>query len=262
MKITFLGTGASDWDISLYAKGKYHRRYSSLLVDGDLLIDPGPNIFHFAKNEGRENILDGVKNIIVTHSHRDHFDSFSVARLCVDRDCTLWADRACRRKLKRDLGDETVRRIRFIQTLPGGEYDIGDYRITSLRSNHATPDKDEITRLYLVEKQGRILYYGCDSAWIPTVSWNVIKTKPVNLMVLECTCGELSEDDWRIFEHNTPAMLELMLKMFRKYSLFAPDVKYYASHIAMTLHKEPSEQIRLFESLGVTLAFDGTEAEV
>ena len=242
MKVTFLGTGAADWDINAYVPGAFHRRFSSLLINRDL--------------------LDNVKNIIVTHSHGDHFNSATVARLCVDKDCTLWADPACMRKLIRELGEETAAKIRFVETKRNRDYEIGGYKVTSLRSNHATDDPDEDTRIYLIEEGGRILFYGCDSAWIPTVSWNVIRAKAVNAMVLELTCGETATYDWRIFEHNTPEMLDIMLTMFRKYNLFAPDVKYYVSHLARTLHTDHEGLVKYMEPRGVVPAFDGFSFEV
>ncbi len=262
MKLTFLGTGAADWDINAYVPGVPHRRFSAALVDDALLIDPGPHIFHFAEHEGPPGMLDGVRNIIVTHSHGDHFCPETVARLCVGRDCTLWADAACYRKLVRTLTEEVAASIHFVETRSGREYAIGDYTVTSLRSNHATDDDEEETRLYLIERDDRILYYGCDSAWIPTRAWNVIKEKAVNAMVLECTCGEIARHDWRIFEHNTLEMLELMLTTFKKYNYFAPDVKYYASHLARTLHGDFESTARALGELGVTMAYDGLSIEI
>ena len=211
MKVTFLGTGAADWDINAFVPGQFHRRFSSILINDDLLVDPGPHVLHFVEQSGNPDLLSGVRNIIVTHSHYDHFHAQTVARLCIDRDCTLWADPACLRKLIRELGDETASKIRFMETCHGRDYGIGGYKVTSLRSNHATDDPLEDTRIYLIEENGRILFYGCDSAWIPTVSWNIIKNRPVNAMVLELTCGETATYDWRIFEHNTPEMLDIKI---------------------------------------------------
>ncbi len=262
MKLTFLGTGAADWDINAYIPDTPFRRFSSALVDDGLLIDPGPHIFHFAETTGTPSLLDHVKNIIVTHSHYDHFSPESVARLCLGRDCTLWGDTACYRKLVGALGQETVDRIRFVETFLNRDYDIGGYTVTPLRANHATDDPDEDTRLYLIEQGGRILYYGCDSAWIPTTAWNVIKTKAVNAMVLECTCGTTARNDWRIFEHNTLEMLELMLVTFHKYDYFAEDIKYYASHLARTLHEDHAATAATLSAMGVTMAYDGLCIEI
>ena len=262
MKVTFLGTGAADWDIRAFRDGEFFRRNSSILINDDLLVDPNGHIFHFAEKNGTPDLFKNVKNIIVTHSHGDHFVPETVARLCVGTDCTVWADPACKRKLIRVLGEETAAKIRFVETKRNRDYEIGSYKVTSLRSNHATEDPDEDTRLYLVEQEGRILYYGCDSAWIPTVSWNVIRERPINAMVLELTCGETATYDWRIFEHNTPEMLDIMLTMFRKYNLFAPDVKYYVSHLALTLHTDHEGLVKYLEPRGVVPAFDGFSFEV
>ncbi len=100
MKLTFLGTGAADWDINAYTPGVFHRRFSSVLINRDLLIDPGPHVFHYAEHSNDPHILDGVKNILVTHTHSDHFCPETVERLCAGRDCTLWGDMACLRSLR------------------------------------------------------------------------------------------------------------------------------------------------------------------
>lgn len=262
MKVTFLGTGAADWNIKAYVPGQFHRRYSSILINQDLLVDPGPHILHFCEENHTPDLLTGVKHILVTHSHADHFTPEIVSSLCLDQDRTIWADPACRRKLIAALGEETAARIRFVETRCNRDYEIGGYRVTSLRSNHATDDPEEDTRLYLVEQDGRTLYYGCDSAWIPTASWNLIRPRPLNAMVLELTCGETATYDWRIFEHNTPEMLEIMLTMFRKYKLFAPDVKFYVSHMARTLHTDHEALQKYLEPLGVIPAYDGFSFEV
>ena len=262
MKVTFLGTGAADWDIRAYRDGEFFRRNSSILINDDLLVDPNSHIFHFAEKNGTPDLFKNVKNIIVTHSHGDHFTPETVEKLCVGKDCRIWADPACKRKLIRVLGEKTAEKISFVETARNRDYEIGGYKVTSLRSNHATEDPDEDTRLYLIEENGRILYYGCDSAWIPTVSWNVIREKPVNAMVLELTCGETATYDWRIFEHNTPEMLDIMLTMFKKYNLFAPDVKYYVSHLARTLHTDHEGLVEYLKPRGVTPAYDGFSFEV
>jgi phosphoribosyl 1,2-cyclic phosphate phosphodiesterase len=262
MKITFLGTGAADWNINDYQPGKFHRRFSSALINDDLLIDPGPHVFHYCETEGTPDLLDGVRNIIVTHSHGDHFVPGSILRLCAAGNCTLWGDAACMRKLVRLLGEEEAAKIPFVELKMGRDYEIGGYKITPLRGNHATEDPEENTLIYLIEQEGRILFYGCDSAWIPTTAWNVIKNRPVTAMVLELTCGEAARHDWRIFEHNTIEMLELMLVTFRKYNYFAEDVRYFVSHMALTLHTDHETLVKTLEPLGVTPAYDGFSFEV
>ena len=45
MKLHFLGTGAADWDIKNPRRDINFRRFSSLLIDGRLLVDPGLCLF-------------------------------------------------------------------------------------------------------------------------------------------------------------------------------------------------------------------------
>ncbi len=262
LKVNFLGTGAADWPQELFTEGNFFRRNSSILIDDCLLIDPGPHIFNFAEMNGTPGMFRGVKNIIVTHSHYDHFDPENVYRLSQISNVTLWGDIACKNKLVAALGKERAEEIEFVETKTQQEYNIGGYAVTSLRANHVTDVPCEVARMYLIEKDERVLYYGCDSAWIPTESWNIIKEKPINAMILELTCGLTAPDDWRIFEHNTLEMLELMIKMFRKYGCFASDVKYYVSHMARTLHGCHEELAKYLMPWNVTPAYDGFEIEI
>ena len=116
MKLTFLGTGAADWDINQYDAMPKFRRFSSALVNDDLLIDPGPHVFHFAEKNGTPDLLDGVKNIIVTHSHGDHFCPETVAQLCEGRDCIIWCAPECMKVLNAKLGNEAALGIQFRST--------------------------------------------------------------------------------------------------------------------------------------------------
>lgn len=262
MNLTFLGTGAADWDINAYSPNAPFRRFSGTLVNDDLIIDPGPHIFHFAEHNGTPEMFDNVKNIIVTHSHADHFNAETVKRLCLGKDCTLWGDYACRKKLIAALGVNEAMKIRFVETALRVTYDIGGYEITVMRANHVTEYPEEAARMYLIKQGGRTLWWTGDSAWVPTESWNIIRDQAVNTVVLELTCGETAPDDWRIFEHNTLDMLVLMLKMFRKYDRFAPDVKFYVTHMARTLHTDHETLKETLAPLGVTPAYDGLSIEI
>lgn len=263
MKITFLGTGAADWDINSYVHGEEFRRYSSALVDTELLIDAGPHIFHFAENEGQPEILSNVKNAIITHSHWDHFNPEIILKLAENNpDFTLWGDAACLRAFHKRLGEENTSTINFVELPIGETHDVGGYMVTALPASHITHDPAEFSRVYLIEKDGRTLFYGCDCAWLPSETWAGIVNKQINLMVLECTCGELAINDWRSFDHNDIKMLENMIIVFRKYNYFAEDVRFVASHLARELHPDHATVAKAMEAFGATPAYDGMVLEV
>ena len=46
MKITFLGTGAADWNYDIHKDIEGYRRNSSILIDDCFLVDPGSNVIN------------------------------------------------------------------------------------------------------------------------------------------------------------------------------------------------------------------------
>ncbi len=66
MKLTFLGTGAADWN-GPDARGEY-RRLTSTLIDGSLLIDVTHTVDDMIENPA------AITDVLFTHSHDDHFD--------------------------------------------------------------------------------------------------------------------------------------------------------------------------------------------
>lgn len=77
MEILFLGTGAADWSAEDRYKEGY-RRKSSILIDGDLLIDAGPDIFDFEADFSIKELFSNVANILQTHPHSDHLSPINL----------------------------------------------------------------------------------------------------------------------------------------------------------------------------------------
>ena len=71
MKILFLGTGAADYEAADRGTAGY-RRNSSVLIDGALLIDPGPCVPDAIETFGVD--IGKIKYVINTHRHADHFN--------------------------------------------------------------------------------------------------------------------------------------------------------------------------------------------
>ena len=70
MKLLFLGTGAADWDIKSPVREEGFRRFTSTLVDGILLIDPGPCVLEALDTFGVNQ--NGIKYIIFNNISRLH----------------------------------------------------------------------------------------------------------------------------------------------------------------------------------------------
>ncbi|MBR7133595.1 MAG: MBL fold metallo-hydrolase [Clostridia bacterium] len=226
MKIRFLGTGAADWGLNDTDCNGANRFFSSALIDGELLIDPGPHVFLSAEKYGID--LSGIRYIINTHPHKDHFNEETVEKLC---------------------GAGAV----FTEFTAENIKELGGYKISAFAANHGTCVG---AVHFIIEKQDKKLFYGLDSAWLLYDEVAAIKKIGVDMAVLDATIGDV-DGDYRIFEHNNLAMVEEIKKTL------SPFVKCFViSHMARTLHTDHEALSRRAQSAGLIAAYDNFEIEI
>ncbi len=219
MKILFLGTGAADWpDERGSLKGDF-RRKSSVLIDGRILIDPGPCSLDAMKEFGAD--PSKIRYVLATHRHSDHF--------CPEAVETLQKSSAV-----------------FLNLRAGEERQAENYTITALPANHSVE-----TVHYIISDGEKRIFYGLDGAWLLYEEIQAIKQDKVDLAVLDATVG-FQEGDYRVFEHNN---LEMVIQM--KASLADSVKQFCISHMARTLHTEHEELSKAMKKHGIDVAFDG-----
>lgn len=253
MKIVFLGTGAADWNIEERVEGDFFRRLSSLLVNDDLLIDPGPHIFDFCQKEDRPTLLDGVKNVLITHSHGDHFNAESLSALIKHGGVHVWCNEATSHKVRTLTENYTVMRF-------GEGYGIGGYEVTALHANHSVIAMGEQAMVLAVSDGEKNLFYGCDSAWLPYETWRAMWNLCFDCMVLEVTIGDIP-GDYRIFEHNNIEMARLMLETMRSRNVLRGGGIALGSHFSRYDHTDHDALTKRLASFGMTAAYDGLEID-
>jgi len=208
MKLHFLGTGAADWDITNTSTDINYRRFSSILVDDILLIDPGPCVYEFAESFGYEKLTQDIRYIVNTHRHGDHYDETTVENLC--KNGAEYYD------LERDK-----------------PIAIGDYIIRAYEANHGTCIN--ANHIAVEDKSGKKLFYACDGCWFPYETYlSICEYKP-DMLIFDCTIGD-TEGDYRIFDHNNIRMVLEMAMTLRQYC-----GGFMVSHMARTLHGSHEE---------------------
>ena len=219
MKILFLGTGAADYTGS----EKELRRNSSALIDDIILIDPNsyvPDAINkFNVDAGK------IKYVLNTHKHSDHYDDNTLNYL-ISKGAT------------------------YIEAKPGDIIDLGEYRILALRGNHTVP-----TCHFIIEHDGKRMFYGLDGGWLMYEEIDAIWTKGVDLAVFDATVGFV-EGDYRIFEHTS---LNMILEM--KKSINTAIKKYVISHMAYTLHTDHKTLEAEMKKHDIITAYDGLTIE-
>lgn len=225
MIVEFLGTSAADCKSSTN-KNREHRFFSSVLIDGILLIDPGPDVFESAAESGLT--LKNVKYVINTHMHTDHYSESSLAKLLIQG-------------------------ARFITFEPYETKILGKYKITAYNGNHGT---SSFTFHFMVSDGKKALYYALDGAWLLYDEYIAIKNEKPDMLVLDCTVGD-KKGDYRVFEHNDLRMVEELT-----FSLNPYVGSIYISHIAPTLHQDHRSLAERLHGSGVKVAYDGLSVKL
>ena len=262
MKIEFLGTGAADWHIDRRDKEPDFRRNSSVLVDGTILIDPGPHIYDYLTCENKPDLFQNVKYVLVTHSHPDHYCVPTLLHLYEETKCELYATPHVNFRVWNDKDVcGRLEQIRHHRVEPLTALEIGDYRVLPLSANHSSGNPyGESCIHYLIEKDGRSLFYGLDGGWLSCEEWNEIRKRRINCFVFDATVGYI-KDDWRIGEHSNLYMVEMLRDTILK-NCAAADTTFYVSHLARTLHRSRKETEALLLPKQMIPAYDGMIVEV
>ena len=256
MKLHFSGTGAADWSPQFQFQPGY-RRNSSALIDSGLLIDPGPDIFDFAGCFGYSELFSSLKLLLITHSHRDHFNLQSVKKLAeLNSELIIGCDYEIARMLENEG-------IKAVDLRAFEEYTLAAYKVTPLDANHSTELKNEKPFHYVIEKDGKRLYYATDGAWILKHSWLWLYKNPgFDAMVFDATIGFGYPGDFRIFEHNSLEMLCIMCETLRAQNILKPNCKLIATHLARKLHPEQNTLEESLKQHGIIAAYDNLSLEI
>lgn len=253
--ILFLGTGAADW--SLQCTEKPLRRFSSVLINEEFLIDPGPHLFHFEHSFGYDGLYTKVRNILLTHSHGDHFSASTLQQLSQHTEITLYADESVSVLVKH------IPNLHFCPVSLWKPVQVGMYEVTAMSANHSTECAAETPCHYSIRtSNGKEVFYGCDGAWLLNRTWKALSEHCYDLMVLDGTIGDAVQGDNRIFAHNSLDMVRAMCAAFRQSGVVKKDAILCVSHLARTLHGAQEAVEAALAADGILAAHDNMCLEI
>ncbi len=183
MRLLFLGTGASQGYPALFCAcdncdaarsrgGKSLRRRSALLIDDDLLIDFGPDLF--AATLAHRLALHRVRYLLLTHGHGDHLlpKNFDYRRAqWAQQDLPtmeVYGSEPTLRPLQALEWSPAELRVELRPVEPGQTWQMGPYRVTALPAHHALGQQ---ALTYVVEGDGAAVLYATDTGAFPAHAW-------------------------------------------------------------------------------------------
>ena len=279
MIITFLGTAAANAYPEAFCRcdnceraralgGPSLRKRSAALINDDLLIDLGPDIMTAACMHGRP--LARVRYCLQTHAHADHLDpshflSRSPEYGVVGAPCLhFYASTATAQRaawlLERDvapasfLDPEVGKRLNLeihqIEALQS--FTVGPYQVTAFPANH-DPTVDPL--LYAVERDGRHIFYGTDTATLPEETWQAFHRHKLrfDVVILDHTYGP----DEPGSDHLSARQFVEHVARLREEGLLADKARAFATHLAHVGNPVHPELADFAAQRGYEVAYDG-----
>jgi phosphoribosyl 1,2-cyclic phosphate phosphodiesterase len=268
VRITFLGTAASEgYPVPFCAcancegarreGGRSLRKRSHTIVDDELLIDLCPDLISSSQQHGVS--LAKVRYVLQTHEHDDHLDPILLTLRSPHYgvhgapSIDVFASQGALAKAELDAAAAEKLDLRIHPVEPFQTFAVGPYRVTSVRAAHA-PDK-MTALLYLIERDGRALFYATDTGPFGEETWAALARfgRPVDLLAMDHTFGFAKESSGHLNADQFVAQVERL----KQIGVVGPRTRVLAHHIAHHSNPPHAELARLAEERGYEPAFDG-----
>ncbi len=279
MDLTFLGTAAAGGYPNAFCRcnhceqarilgGRSLRKRASALINDDLLIDFGPDIMTASVLHNRP--LTHVRYCLQTHPHADHLDTSLLLSRNPDWGVVgvprlqMYASTGTLGQLAQLLGIDVnsdgdldpragdwlhmdLHRIQAFQT-----FDVGPYRVTALAANH---DQAVEPLLYVIEGEGRTIFYGTDTAALPEETWKACHQRHLrfDLVVLDHTYGI----DTLEAEHLNPRRFREQIARMRAEELLSKEARIFATHFSPETVPPHPQMVEIAARHGYEIAYDG-----
>lgn len=290
MKITFLGTSAGEeypgiWcDCEYCSKarkwgGKNIRRNNSVILDSDVMIDIGKSALVQAERFGVD--IFKIKTLLVTHSHRDHFNTHNLwsrqmapgyDKLSFEEKQKVSAPRFSSIPPLNMFGSKRVSdallndgidhnnpwaQIRFNLIKPFNKYcdEDKDLEIHTLDGNHNDGKIHSIN--YIITRKNRTFLYLSDTGYPFDKTLEAISSYKYDFIITEGTAG-FGDDSGAHMGLRTNLRL---LEFFNANKLWKDKPDYFVTHISPHWCPPHDEYSPVLAEKGLILAYDGLVLE-
>ena len=283
----FLGTSASEMipnpmcgcDVckqALASKDPREKRCrSAFLLDEENLIDCGPDVLSACGREGVS--LQNLKHIFLTHTHTDHFSSTTLKNLqmCITEAprIKIFMSQAAYDGMIRlgnvmleqdyvDFSEQAKRwptRCTFVPVEPFKDYQVDDMVVSAVVGRHPGRFVGENSLNYLFRKDGKTLFYACDTGLFFPETFEYLKDFRLDTLIIENAFGKQKQPR-ETFKHMTTEFLFETLDQLIAQGTVDSNTKIYVTHIGHKnghLHGELNQLLQGRYGDQICVAYDG-----
>lgn len=274
MKIKFLGTAAAEGIPALFCKcevcenarkigGKEVKTRSQSVIDGKILIDFPSDTYLHALYHGLD--LPNIRTCLITHSHFDHL--YVKDLWCRNKGIAYGIEGTTMDVYAYTSGYEQVKayaeaavsdnRVSTHLVTPYQPFEVEGYTITAMHASHAVTSTPVI---YLIEKEGKTLFYALDTSDFPQETWEFLAKsgKKIDLLALDCT-EMLHETDY--VGHNDLRGAHKIVEHLKDLGIVTADTKIILNHFSHNGCATHEQFAAAAAKYGYAVAYDGLEAE-
>lgn len=280
MKLHYIGTGGAEGFPGIFceceacrrarkAGGRNWKTRSCSLLNDRVLIDISPDLYPQSLKFGLR--LSDVRHLVMTHSHCDHLDTFSVCLRARDgatilpeiqkeeNYLTIHGGSAVITAIKTALNGQpqaNTSRLSFSKVTAYEPFEAEGLKFYPLTANHKP---DEVCFIYAIQEQDKWLLYANDTGALSTVTLAAIKRLDAvfDVVSMDCGRGTLPGDGHMGIAENRTLRSELE-------SLGCADkhTRYFLNHLCHMSGVTHDDLQNLMGPEGFTVAYDGLLVEI
>lgn len=244
--------------------GRNLRRRTSALIDGELLIDVGPDLN--AASQALRLDLSKVRWVLQTHSHSDHLLDSNF--MCRESEFTAtepaWWDMYGSAKSLLPVAEQghfALRKTTLHAVAPFETFQVGPYLVTSFLARH---DMSIDPLFYAIQRDGKTLLWGNDTGPFFPETWAALERLASTGVYFQAACIEATMGNREFAPDAQPGHMSLQLCIahhngLRARGLLRADSQSFAHHFSH--HESPPHDVleQQMSGVGVRPAYDGLE---
>lgn len=272
MKITFLGSAAAEGIPLPYCRcqtceharehgGKNIRKRCSYLINDDMLVDMGPDLFISCALHN-VNLLN-TKYMLVTHSHLDHLNvqnlKLRAENFRPNKDLpevTLVGGPTTMAALNQSGASDKRMALRRVPINPYDHVTLPDYEVQSVKATHF-PTVGDAMNYVIADGQTKVLI-ASDTGIYEDKAFQQLKNAQLDVLIIEATKGDQPSNKIHLNIEDVQSMIAKMKEM----GTVTNETEIYATHFAHQNCPPHEELSQMFEKIGIHCVYDGLVIDV